>query len=423
MTSLTSSSARLVARRASVRERIARTLFFRVLGHLEHGRLEMIENGQRFVFGPDAPGSELHVEVRVHDPAFYPAALLEGTVGVGRSYMRKHWGCDDLARLIRVFARNGAALGRWRNGAARIVGPLHRGWLWMRRNTVAGSRRNIHAHYDLGNEFFATFLDPSMMYSSAIYAGPDTTLEEAAVAKVHRICRKLDLRPGDRVLEIGTGWGGFALTAARDYGCHVTTITISEAQAAHARQRIEAAGLAHLVDVRLCDYREIEGSYDKLVSIEMIEAVGAEHLETYLRVCSERLRPDGRMLLQAILIDDRVYEQALRSVDFIKRYIFPGSFIPSPFAIGRAVRNATDLKPLHAEDLTEHYARTLRDWHQRFVAASERIRALGFDEEFLRCWRFYFAYCEGGFAERRIGVQQMMFSKPLDRRPAPLGSL
>ncbi len=423
MTALTSTSTAVRVRRATWRERVARALFFRVLRGLDHGRVEMIEHGQHFVFGPDAPGSDLHVEVRVHDPAFYPAALLEGTVGVGRSYMQKQWSCDELARLIRVFARNGAALSRWRNGVARVIAPLHRGWLWMHRNTLDGARRNIHAHYDLGNEFFATFLDPSMMYSSAVYPTAESTLEEAAVEKIHRICRKLELGPGDRVLEIGSGWGSFAITAARHYGCHVTTVTISAAQADFARARVQAVGLTHLVDVQLCDYREVEGTYDKLVSIEMIEAVGAEHLETYLRVCSERLRPDGRMLLQAILIDDRVYDQALRSVDFIKKYIFPGSFIPSPLAIGQAVRHATDLKPVHAEDLTAHYERTIRDWHTRFVNASERIRALGFDEEFLRCWRFYFAYCEGGFAERRIGVQQMMFSKPLDRRPAPLGAV
>jgi cyclopropane-fatty-acyl-phospholipid synthase len=423
MTSLTSSSARAGARPGTWPERVARALFFRVLRSLEHGRLEIVEQGQHQVFGPDAAGSELHVEVRVHDPGFYPAALLEGTVGVGRSYMQRHWGCDDLARLIRVFARNARALDQWRNGPARVVAPLHRAWLWTRRNSVEGARRNIHAHYDLGNTFFATFLDPTMMYSSAIYPTEQSSLEEAALAKIHRICRKLDLRPGERVLEIGTGWGGFATTAAREYGCHVTTITISAEQAAHARELVEREGLGDRVDVRLCDYREIDGTFDKLVSIEMIEAVGAEHLETYLKVCSDRLRSDGRMLLQAIVIDDRVYERAVRSVDFIKKYIFPGSFIPSPLAIGRAVRQVTDLRPLHVEDLTEHYARTLRDWHERFVAASERIRALGFDEEFQRCWRFYFAYCEGGFIERRIGVQQLMYAKPFDRRPAPLGNL
>ena len=423
MTSLTSTSARPRVRRGTAAERLARRLFFGVLGHLEHGRLELVENGERHVFGRDAVGSELHVEVRIHDPALYPAALLEGTVGVGRTFMQGHWSCDDLTALIRVFTRNDQALSRWRRGVSRLLAPAHRAWLWSRRNTRAGARRNIHAHYDLGNEFFATFLDPEMMYSSAVYPSEQSTLEEASVAKLHRICRKLDLGPADRVLEIGTGWGGFAVTAARDYGCHVTTITISREQYAFARERVRREGLQDRVDVQLCDYREVEGRYDKVVSIEMIEAVGADHLETYLRVCSDRLEDDGRMLLQAIVIDDRVYEQALRSVDFIKKYVFPGSFIPSVNAIGRAVQKATDLKPLHAEELGLHYARTLRDWHRRFDAAADRIRALGFDEEFLRCWRFYFAYCEGGFAERRIGVQQMMFGKPGDRRPTPLGGI
>ena len=423
MTSITQPSSRTRVRDARVDERLARTLFFRVLRNMEHGRLEIVEDGQRHVFGPGGPGDELHVEVHVLDPSFYPAMLLEGTVGVGRAYMQGSWICDDLTKLIRVFVRNGSTLGRWRGNWQWATKPMQRAWLWARRNTVEGARRNIHEHYDLGNDFFATFLDESMMYSAAFYPTPETTLAEASQAKLHRVCRKLDLQPGDRVLEIGSGWGGFAITAAKHYGCHVTTITISQEQHDFAARRIAEEGLQDRIDLRLCDYREIDGQYDKLVSIEMIEAVGADHLQTFARVCSDRLKPDGRMLLQAIVIDDRVYDTAVKSVDFIKKYVFPGSFIPSLHVISQAFKRRTDLRVLHVEDIGDHYARTLADWHERFVAASEQVRDLGFDDAFLRRWRFYFSYCEGGFAERRIGVQQIVWSKPLDRRPVVFGEL
>ncbi|HKK71424.1 MAG TPA: cyclopropane-fatty-acyl-phospholipid synthase family protein [Candidatus Krumholzibacteria bacterium] len=421
MTSVTHSPGRPRTRAARPDERLARHLFFRVLRGMRHGRLEIVEDDERHAFGPDPEGSELHVEVRIHDPSFYPSMLLEGTVGVGRAFIEEHWTCDDLGGLIRLFVRNGATLNTWRSSWAWLTRPLQRAWLWARRNTMEGSRRNIHEHYDLGNDFFATFLDPTMMYSAAFYPSAESTLEEASVAKLHRICRKLDLNPDDRVLEIGTGWGGFAILAARDYGCHVTTITISEEQYAWVVRRVHDEGLEGRVDVRLCDYREIDGHYDKLVSIEMIEAVGADHLDTFARVCGERLKPDGRMLLQAIVIDDRVYDAAVRSVDYIKKFVFPGSFIPSLQVIQDAMKRRTDLRLLHVEDFGDHYARTLSDWHDRFEDAADRIRALGFDDAFLRRWRFYFKYCEGGFAERRIGVQQIVAGKPLDRRPVVYG--
>jgi cyclopropane-fatty-acyl-phospholipid synthase len=423
MTSLTSSRIQSGMRDASLSERLARRAFLRLMRNLSTGRLVLEDTGQRHVFGPDAPGGELDVHVQIHDPAFYVSALLEGSAGVGRSYMDGEWDCDDLARLIRVFARNSGTLQRWRSGAQRALAPAQRAWLWAHRNTLGGSRRNIHAHYDLGNDFFETFLDPSMMYSSAIYPHKDSTLEEASLEKIHRICRKLDLRPEDRLLEIGTGWGGFAVVAARDYGCHVTTVTISEEQFDYAMQRILEAGLEDRITVLLRDYREMEGQFDKLVSIEMIEAVGVEHLETYTEACGRLLAPHGRMLLQAITIDDRVYESAARTVDFIKKYIFPGSFIPSSLAIATSMAKTTDLRLVHTEEFGEHYARTVRDWHDRFVAASDTIRSMGFDASFLRRWRFYFKYCEGGFSERRIGVQQLLYSKPADRSSVPMGAL
>ena len=334
--------------------------------------------------------------------------------------MEGYWTTDEMARLIRIFARNDAALRSWNRGMRRLTGSIQKAWLWARRNTIKQAKQNIQEHYDLGNDFFESFLDPLMMYSCAIYPRADSTLEEAARFKIDHICRKLDLKPGDRLLEIGTGWGSLAIIAARDYGAHVTTITISREQFAHVHRRIADEGLEDRIDLQLVDYREVEGTYDKLVSVEMIEAVGAEHLDTYLKVCSDRLEPDGQMLLQAIVIDDRAYEDHLSTVDFIRRFIFPGAFIPAPHAIAGAVARTTDLRPLHVEDISAHYARTLSDWHDRFVAAEDTIRGMGFDERFERCWRFYFKYCEGGFAERRIGVQQLMYAKPMSRRSMPL---
>lgn len=412
---------RAMERGPGIDSRFARKTFLKVLKRLESGRLEFIEpDGQRTVRGPDPEGSELHARVTVHDPIFWKLALTGGSAGVGEAFMDGVWTTDDLARLIRIFARNEPTLRSWGQGMRRFTASIQKAWLWARRNSIQQAKENISEHYNLGNEFFASFLDPLMMYSCAIYPRADSTLEEASRFKLDHICRKLGLSPNDRVLEIGTGWGSFAVVAARDYGAQVTTITISEEQFTYVQQRIRDEGLEDRIDLQFVDYREVRGQYDKLVSIEMIEAVGAEHLDTYLQVCSDRLTPDGQMLLQSIVLDDRAYETHLRTVDFIRRFIFPGSFIPCPRAISDALARVTDLKPVHLEDITPHYARTLSDWHDQFVAARTEIQAMGFDERFERCWRFYFKYCEGGFAERRIGVQQLMYSKPLNRRSIPV---
>jgi cyclopropane-fatty-acyl-phospholipid synthase len=295
-----------------------------------------------------------------------------------------------------------------------------------RRNTRNGSRRNIAAHYDLGNEFFSLFLSPDMMYSAAVWAdadGEDDTLEAASTRKLDRICRKLDLKPGDRVVEIGTGWGGFAVHAAKHYGCHVTTTTISGEQHALAALRVAEAGVGDRVELLLEDYRDLQGQYDKLVSIEMIEAIGAQYLPTYFGKLGALLKPDGLGLIQAITIEDHRYEQALRSVDFIKRYIFPGSFIPSIAAMLEAKSRACDLALIQLEDFGLGYARTLEAWRQRFLASLPQVRAQGYDERFIRMWEFYLAYCEGGFRERSIGVAQLLLAKPGHRKPAPMPAL
>lgn len=387
-----------------------RSLFFRLLEHLEHGSLEVEEAGHRRQFG--RPGGEgPRASIEVHDPSFYRAALFEGSVGAGRGFMEGAWTTEDLGSVIRLFARNEPVLHRWGKGWARLLTPLHRLWLWTRRNSRSGARRNIHEHYDLGNDFFRLFLDPGLMYSCAIYPRPESTLEEAADHKVRRICEKLELGPEDHLLEIGTGWGYLALVAARDYGARVTSVTISKEQYDFARARVAEAGVADRVDVQLRDYRDVEGRFDKVVSVEMIEAVGAEHLGTYLQVCAERLREGGRFLLQAILIEDHRYESAVRSVDFIKKYVFPGSFIPSLAVIDEHRDRLGLLRQKGSEELSAHYVRTLSDWHDRFCAAADRVRELGFDESFLRRWRFYLKYCEGGFAEGRLGLRQLLYER------------
>ena len=363
-------------------------------------------------FGAPGHGALPPVQVQVDDAAFYRLVAAQGSVGAGEAYLQGHWRCDDLVALVRLLVRNRALLDGMEGGLARVGGLALRGWNALRRNTHAGSRRNIAAHYDLGNDFFALFLSSDLMYSSAMYEGEGEDLEAASRRKLDAVCRKLALAPGDRVIEIGTGWGGFALHAARHYGCHVTTTTISREQHALATQRVAEAGLQDRVTLLLQDYRDLRGEYDKLVSIEMIEAIGAQYLDTFFGQLGRLLRPGGRALLQAITIEDHRYVQARDSVDFIKRFVFPGSFIPSLNAMYQAKTRASDLQVLHQEDFGLSYACTLRAWRQRFMARLPEVREQGFDERFIRLWEFYLAYCEGGFLERSIGVSHLLMARP-----------
>lgn len=363
------------------------------------------------------PDATPQVTVWVDDPGFYRAVAAQGSVGAGEAYIRGDWRCDDLVALVQLLVRNRDLLDGMERGPARIGGWLLKGWNRLRRNTREGSRRNIAAHYDLGNPFFSLFLSPDLMYSSALYARPEDTLEAASERKLARICEQLQLTAADRVVEIGTGWGGFALYAARHIGCHVTTTTISVEQYTLARQRVEAAGLQDKVTLLLKDYRDLDGQYDKLVSIEMIEAIGAQYLDTYFATLTRLLKDDGLALLQAITIEDQRYEQARRSVDYIKRFVFPGSFIPSINAIVAAKTRSSDLQLIGQYDFGPSYALTLRAWRQRFLAQLPAVRAQGFDAGFIRMWEFYLAYCEGGFLERAIGVSHLLMARP-GYRPA-----
>jgi cyclopropane-fatty-acyl-phospholipid synthase len=401
--------------------RLGRAALLRALARLQHGQIRLLEGAEEHRFGQPSERCALSASVRILDARFYEKAAFGGSVGAGEAYIHGYWSCDDLTALIRIMVVNRSALRRMERGWARASRPLRRAAHWLRRNSRAGSARNIAAHYDIGNELYRLMLDETMAYSCGIFAGEQATLAEASRAKFDAACRKLALGPSDHLLEIGTGWGGLALHAARHYGCRVTTTTISRAQYDYVRELIDAAGLADRITLLLQDYRELTGRYDKLVSIEMIEAVGARYLPAFFGRCSGLLAPHGAMLLQAITLQDQLYADALASVDYIQRFIFPGSFIPSVSALLDAVRDATDLKLFHLEDIGPHYARTLALWRRNFFDHLDDVRRLGYPQSFVRLWEFYLCYCEGGFAERQLGDVQMLLTKPACRR-APIGA-
>jgi len=397
-----------------------------VLGRLSRvtqGELTILEGAEKHVFGRATEAFPVKAVITVHDPRFYAMTAFGGSIGSGEAYMSGYWAPDDLTAVVRIFVRNRAALEGMEKGLAYLTAPLQKLYHLIRDNTKEGSRKNISAHYDLGNDFYRLFLDPTMMYSCAVFPEENSTLEEASIEKLERICKKLELNPSDHLVEIGTGWGGLAIHAAKNYGCRVTTTTISKQQHDYARERIRREGLENKITLLFEDYRDLKGQFDKLVSVEMIEAVGHRHYDTYFGTCSRLLKPEGAMLLQAIVIADQYYENAKRNVDFIQRYIFPGSCIPSIGAISQAITRATDMRLFHLEDITPHYATTLRLWRERFFANIGQVRGLGYPETFIRMWEFYLCYCEGGFLERVIGDVHMIFTKPLSRKKPILPAL
>lgn len=388
---------------------------------VRHGELVLIDGNERYLFGQRDAVCPKTVVVTVTDPDFYSHVLMRGDLGAAEAYMKGCWKCDDLTAMVELFLCNREHIDKLEWGARWLARPLEMAQRWLNRNTLAGSRRNIEAHYDLGNDLFSLFLDETMMYSCGIFHHPHTTLQEASEAKLERICRKLQLQPGDHVLEIGTGWGGFALYAAKHYDCHVTTTTISRQQYDYARRRVQEAGLEQQITLLLDDYRELGGSYDKLVSIEMIEAIGHRYFDVYFRKCTELLKPNGMMLLQSITISDQRYPVAKKSIDFINRYIFPGGCLPSVSALADAVARNTDMRIFHLEDIGPHYATTLRHWRERFFANIDRVRKLGYPQRFIRMWEYYLSYCEGGFRQQVTGTVQLLMVKPQCRR-SPLSS-
>ena len=404
------------AKSPSLLAQFGRKLLLGQLSKLKHGALRIVEPAGDHRFGKRTPDCDIAVTVHVENPQFFADVAFGGTVGAGEAYIRGLWKCDDLTSLVRLFLVNRDLMngmdGRW----AVFTKPFLKAFHTLNRNSKEGSARNISAHYDLGNDLYELMLDETMMYSCAIYPRPGATLHEAQVAKLDAVCQKLALTPQDHLVEIGTGWGGLAIHAATNYGCRVTTTTISREQHDYAKAKIEKLGLANRITLLFQDYRDLQGQYDKLVSIEMIEAVGADFLETYLAKCSSLLKPNGTMLLQAITIQDQFYERALGQVDYIQRFIFPGSFIPSVTAITTATCEATDLKVSHLEDIGPHYATTLRHWRERFFADLPAVRRMGLNDSFVRMWEFYLCYCEGGFMERALGDVHILLSKPGARR-------
>jgi cyclopropane-fatty-acyl-phospholipid synthase len=396
--------------------RLARAIASALLRRIQIGSLVVAEGRRRRAFGGGAPAAAIYVG----SPRAW-TMLLRGSRGLAESYAQGLWDSPDVTAVIRVAARNAHRLDRLRTVLAPLLRPAQCARALALRNTRRRSRRDVAAHYDLGNELFALMLDSTMMYSCALFERPEMTLREASLAKLEQACRKLDLGPEDHVLEIGSGWGGFALHAAATRGCRVTTTTISREQHDYTLAQVRRAGLADRVTVLLEDYRDLRGSYDKLVSIEMIEAVGWRHLGEFFARCSRLLTPDGMMLLQAITIDDRAYEAEKASRSFINTYIFPNGCLPSLEVIARGVARHTDMQALHLEDLTPHYVETLRRWRANFLANAERLRALGYDERFRRLWTLYLCYCEAGFAERRICDVQLLLAKPQHRTAARSG--
>lgn len=392
-------------------DRIARRLVIAQLNKIEEGEITVIDNEDKHVFGRMTKKFPVRVQIDIQHSSIWSDVAFGGSSGSGEAYMKGSWRCSNLVDLVRIFLRNRHVLNGLDKRLLRLKQPLHRIIHWLSRNTRSGSKRNISAHYDLGNEFFQLFLDPTMMYSSAYYPSAHSTLEEASVAKLDLICRKLKLTPDDHVLEIGTGWGGFAIHAVKNYGCRVTTTTISQEQYQLAEARVQHEGLTDRIEVLSSDYRDLEGQYDKLVSIEMIEAIGHQYLDTYFSKCNELLKPNGEMLLQAITIRDQNYHTALRQVDFIKKFIFPGGFLPSITAMSQSISEVTSMQLSHLEDIGHHYARTLSDWRHTFLQRIDEVKKLGYPESFIRMWEYYFCYCEGGFTERDIGTVQMVLTK------------
>jgi len=392
-----------------VRDALSRAAVGTVLGRVSAGQIEVVEGGRSRCFGPEE--SDLRATVTIHDPAAWRGPL-RGSVGLGETYVDGLWETDDLVALIQIAARELRELDGLRGAVARPRGALHRLRHLVPENTRPRAREHISAHYDLGNDLFAAFLDERMMYSCAYFPDAEATLEQAQVAKLDRICDRLRLGPDNHLLEIGTGWGGLAIHTARRSGCRVTTTTISSAQHELASRRVREAGLEGQVTVLLQDYRDLEGRFDRLVSVEMIEAVGWQYFDEYFRRCDQLLSDDGAMLLQAITIDDEIYEVEKGARSFANTHVFPGGCLPSQGMIASCLERVTSMRAVWIEDITAHYPPTLASWRRRFFAGWERLRERGYDERFRRHWDFYLSSSEAGFRERRIGDVQALFVKP-----------
>ncbi|MGY8765316.1 MAG: class I SAM-dependent methyltransferase [Nitrospinaceae bacterium] len=403
-------------------DKVARKIIFSHFNRIKEGEITVIENSAHITFGEITANFPVKATIEVQNPKMYLDIVAKGLNGSADAFIKGWWTCDNLTNLVRIFTRNRDAANQFESGIANLAIWIMKLSHSCRRNNLKESLRNIHAHYDLGNDFFSTFLDDTRMYSCAIFSKPESSLHEASITKIDRICKKLNLSPADHLLEIGTGWGGFALHAAKHYGCRVTSTTISKEQFVFTENLIKENGLQDQVTILKKDFRQLDGQFDKLVSIEMIEAVGYKLYKTFFQKCSQLLKPEGLLLIQAITITDNLFEESKDFIDFIKQYIFPGSCIPSITALCTAA-TSSDIKLFHLEDITPHYARTLKEWRINFLKNNKQVKDLGFTNAFIRMWLFYLCYCEGGFIERQIGNVQMVFTKPLCRRDPILPAL
>ena len=400
-----------VRKQANWLDKRCRSIVFSVLAKIDYGQIELVDNGQRFLFPEFAENKSLLGRINIHDTSVYRDFVKGGSIGAAEAYIAGKWSSPDLTAVIRIFARaqqQTDALEQKKPWLTKLkYALLHR----RNRNSQAGSKKNILAHYDLGNELYSRFLDPQMMYSSAIYPQEGATLAEAQQHKLLTICQRLELKASDHLLEIGTGWGGLAIYAAQHYGCKVTTTTISDAQHAYAKQRIEELGLTEQITLLKKDYRDLTGEYDKLVSIEMIEAVGFEYLPSFFQQCNQRLKPGGKLLIQSITIADQRFDYYKQNVDFIQRYIFPGGFLPSVTVLTQNLTQHTELVTESISDIGLDYAKTLAHWREAFLNAWSELTQFGYDEKFKRLWLYYFAYCEGAFLERSTSTVHLLARK------------
>ena len=379
------------------------------LSHLNVGCINVKDGDDKFSFGDI--DSELQVNVQVHSQEFYVMTGSGGAMGIAEAYILGYWTSDDVVMLMRIILKNRSILLSLNNGFAKILNPINKLIHRSRQNTLKGSKENILAHYDLSNDFYKLWLDPTMTYSCAYFKDTNTTLENASIEKLDRMCRKLKLSEEDNILEVGTGWGSFSIHAAKNYGCSITTTTISDAQYEYAKARVVEEGLESKINVINKDYRKLDGQYDKIVSIEMIEAVGYEYISEYFKKLSSLLKPDGLMALQGITYNDQNFDTYKDSVDFIKKYIFPGSCLISISQIIDVIKNKTDLSMIDMEDITRHYAETLNRWRKNFMSVLPEVKEMGYSKAFINMWEFYFLYCEAGFLERNIGDVQLVFAK------------
>lgn len=391
----------------------------RLFGKMQLGHLSIrFPDGSATSFGNGEGGVKANIEVQHSD--FFKRCILYGDIGFGESYVNGEWDTDDIASVIRWFILNietapSLSGSKARGLAINMLKFANKLKHWRRANSMNGSRRNIAAHYDLSNEFFALFLDETMTYSAAYFSNPDANLKEAQIAKYDRLCREMKLQADDHVLEIGSGWGGNAIHMASRYNCRVTTVTISEEQHQFAKQRVAAAGLSDRVTVLLQDYRQLTGTFDKIVSVEMLEAVGHRYYKTYFEKCAGLLKKDGILALQVITCPDSRFENLKKSVDWIQKHIFPGSLLPSVAAINKAVNETSELTLVGLKDIGLDYATTLNEWHRRFNARLDQVKQLGFNDQFIRKWNYYFCICEAAFDMRNIHVMQMVYSRPNNR--------